>query len=85
VTVYQMITNAFTFRVEIEGEVKTFRVEIEGEVKELNRSDLMVYARDPRPEVRAAIYQELYRVFGEEGTVLGQIYQYVRAIGPART
>jgi len=66
VTVYQMITNAFTFRVEIEGEVK-----------ELNRSELMVYARDPRPEVRAAIYQELYRVFGEEGTVLGQIYQYV--------
>ena len=66
VTVYQMITNAFTFRVEIDGEVK-----------ELNRSELMVYARDPRPEVRAAIYQELYRVFGEEGTVLGQIYQYV--------
>jgi len=66
VTVYQMITNAFTYQVEIDGEIK-----------ELNRSELMVYARDPRPEVRAAIYQELYRVFGEEGTVLGQIYQYV--------
>jgi len=66
VTVYQMITNAFTYQVEIDGEIK-----------ELNRAELMVYARDPRPEVRAAIYQELYRLFGAEGTVLGQIYQYV--------
>jgi oligoendopeptidase F len=66
VTVYQMRTNAFTFRVKVDGEVK-----------ELNRSELMVYARDPRPEVRAAVYQELYRVYGEEATVLGQIYQYV--------
>jgi oligoendopeptidase F len=66
VTIYEMLTNAFTFEVEIDGEIK-----------ELNRSELMVYARDPRPTVRAAIYQELYRVFGEQGTVLGQIYQYV--------
>jgi oligoendopeptidase F len=66
VTVYEMITNAFTFKVEIDGELK-----------ELNRSELMVYARDPRPEVRAAIYQELYRVYGDEAVVLGQIYQYV--------
>ena len=66
VTVYEMITNSFTFEVEIDDEVK-----------ELNRSELMVYAFDPRPEVRAAIYQELYRVFGEQGTVLGQVYQHV--------
>jgi oligoendopeptidase F len=66
VTVYEMITNAFTFEVEIDGELK-----------KLNRSELMVYARDPRPEVRAAIYQELYHVYGNEGTVLGQIYQYL--------
>lgn len=66
VTVYEMMTNAFTFHVEIDGEAK-----------ELNRSELMVYARDPRPEVREAIYQELYRVFGEQGTVLGQVYQHV--------
>ena len=66
VTVYEMITTDFTFKVEIDGEVK-----------ELTRDELMVYARDPRPEVRAAIYQELYRVFGEQGTVLGQIYQHV--------
>jgi oligoendopeptidase F len=66
VTVYEMITNAFTFEVEIDGELK-----------KLNRSELMVYARDPRPEVRATIYQELYRVYGNEGTVLGQIYQHL--------
>ncbi len=66
ITVYEMITNAFTFEVEIDGQKQ-----------ELNRSELMVYARDPRPEVREAAYRELYRVFSQEGTVLGQIYQYV--------
>ncbi len=65
-TVYDMITNAFTFKVEVDGEIK-----------ELARSQLMVYARDPRPEVRAAVYQELYRVFGEQSTILGQIYQHI--------
>ncbi len=66
ITVYEMITNAFTFEVEIDGQKQ-----------KLNRSELMVYARDPRPEVREAAYRELYRVFSQEGTVLGQIYQYV--------
>jgi len=65
-TIYDMITYAFTFEVEIEGEIKR-----------LNRAELMVYARDPRPEVRAAVYQELYHVFGNEATVLGQIYQHL--------
>jgi oligoendopeptidase F len=64
-TVYEMITTGFTFKVEIDDEVK-----------ELTRDELMVYARDPRPEVRAAIYQEQYRVYGEQGTILGQIYQH---------
>jgi oligoendopeptidase F len=66
VTVYEMLTNSFTFNVEIDGQPM-----------ELTRSELSVYARDPRPEVREAIYRELYRVYGEQGTVLGQIYQYV--------
>ena len=66
VTVYDMITSDFSFKVEIDGEVK-----------ELTRDALMVYARDPRPEVRAAAYQELYRVFGGQSTVLGQIYQHI--------
>lgn len=66
VTVYDMITNAFTFKLEVDGEVK-----------ELTRGQLMTHVRGPRPELRAAAYQELYRVFGAESTVLGQIYQYV--------
>ena len=66
VTVYEMITNAFTFKLEVDGELK-----------ELTRGELMVYARDHRPEVRAAVYQELYRVYGQESTVLGQVYQHV--------
>jgi oligoendopeptidase F len=65
-TVYNMITSDFSFTVEIDGEVK-----------ELTRDALMVYARDPRPEVRAAIYQELHRVYGEQSAVLGQIYQHI--------
>jgi oligoendopeptidase F len=66
VTLYEMITNAFVFEVEIDGQLQ-----------KLNRSELMVYAYDPRPEVREAIYRELYRVYAQEGTVLGQIYQYL--------
>ncbi|MGD8398639.1 MAG: M3 family oligoendopeptidase, partial [Anaerolineae bacterium] len=65
-TVYGMMTNAFTFPIEIEGEVQ-----------ELTRSELMVYARDPRPELRAVAYQALYGVYREAAPVLGQIYQYV--------
>jgi oligoendopeptidase F len=66
VTIYDMLTNAFAFNVEINGEVK-----------ELTRAELTVYVRDPRPEVRAAVYQELYRVYSEQGVVLGQIYQHL--------
>jgi oligoendopeptidase F len=66
VTVYEMITNAFTFQLEIDGETK-----------DLTRAELQRYWRDPRPEVRAAAYQALHRVFGQQAAVLGQIYQYV--------
>jgi oligoendopeptidase F len=34
----------------------------------------MSHAFSPRPEVRAAAYQELYRVYAQEATILGQIY-----------
>lgn len=52
-----------------------FKVPIDGEVKELTRGQLMVYARHHNPEYRAAAYQELYRVYGADGTILGQLYQ----------
>jgi oligoendopeptidase F len=34
-----------------------------------------VYARHYNPDLRAAAYQELYRVYSQDGNVLGQMYQ----------
>jgi oligoendopeptidase F len=52
-----------------------YRLEVEGEVKELTRGELMVYVRSSDPAVRAAAYQEMYRLFGQDAPILGQIYQ----------
>ncbi|MBN1937886.1 MAG: M3 family oligoendopeptidase [Anaerolineae bacterium] len=65
-TIYSMLTNKFTFQIVIDGERK-----------ELTRAELMVYVRSPRPELRAAAYRELYRVYGEQGAVLAQIYNHI--------
>lgn len=62
-TIYSMLTNRLEFRLEVDGESRV-----------LTRDGLMSYAFSPRPELRAAAYQELYRVYGHEATVLGQIY-----------
>jgi len=61
---YDSITNRYTFKVPIDGEVK-----------EMTRGELMVYARHHDADLRAAAYRELYRVYGEEGPILGQMYQ----------
>lgn len=53
----------------------TFTLEVDGEVKELTRGELMVYVRQHDPDLRARAYQELYRVYGRDGTILGQMYQ----------
>ena len=55
----------------------SYNVEVDGEMKELTRGELMTLVYRPEPELRAAAYQELYRVFGEHGPVLGQIYQTI--------
>ena len=34
----------------------------------------MSYAHSPRPELRAAAYQELYRVYEQEAPILAQMY-----------
>jgi oligoendopeptidase F len=52
-----------------------FHMTVAGEEKELTRGEIMVYARSYDPAVRAAAYQELYRVYGEDGAILGQMYQ----------
>ncbi|HSQ16423.1 MAG TPA: oligoendopeptidase F, partial [Anaerolineales bacterium] len=61
---YDTITNRYVFKVEVDGEVQ-----------ELTRGELMVYARHPDPDLRAAAYRELYRVYGDDGNLLGQMYQ----------
>lgn len=52
-----------------------FSVEVDGEVKSLTRDSLMVYAHHPDSGLRARAYQELYRVYGHDGPILGQMYQ----------
>ena len=65
-TLYDMITNDLVFEIVMDGETRR-----------LTRTELMVYARDPQPERRAAAYRALYEVFGEHGNILGQIYKYI--------
>jgi oligoendopeptidase F len=62
-TLYSMLTNRMEFTLEVDGEVQ-----------KLTRDALMSHAFSPRPELRAAAYQELYRAYGAEATIFGQIY-----------
>lgn len=61
---YDSITNRYVYKVVVEGEEK-----------QLTRGQLMVHVRSSDPDLRAAAYRELYRVFGEDGPILGQVYQ----------
>lgn len=61
---YSSITNRYTFKLTVDGEEK-----------ELTRGELMVFARGGDADLRAAAYQELYRVYREDAPILGQIYQ----------
>ncbi len=63
ITLYSMLTSRLEFTVEVDGDTKT-----------LTRDGLMSYAYSPRPELRAAIYQELYRVYEQEAPILAQMY-----------
>ncbi len=66
ITLYDAITNRYTFKVLVDGAEK-----------EMTRGELMVYVRQHDPELRKAAYQELYRVYGQDGPILGQMYQTV--------
>jgi oligoendopeptidase F len=63
VNLYEMFTNQFTFKFEIDGKTET-----------ITRDQLSSYFSSPAPEIRAAAYQELYRVYIENSTVLAQMY-----------
>jgi oligoendopeptidase F len=63
-TLYDTLTNRYVFKIEVDGEEK-----------ELTRGELMVYVRTDDPDLRARAYQELYRVYAQDGVILGQMYQ----------
>jgi oligoendopeptidase F len=64
VTLYDAITNRYVFKLEVDGQIK-----------DLTRGELSVYVRSADPDLRAKAYQELYRVYGADGPILGQMYQ----------
>ena len=64
VALYESLTNRYTFRLKVDGQGL-----------ELTRGEAETYRYDPRPEVRAASYQEILRVYAADERVLGQLYQ----------
>jgi oligoendopeptidase F len=64
ITLYSSITSRYVYKIEVDGETK-----------ELTRDALMAYVYGSNPDLRAAAYQELYRVYSEQGPILGQMYQ----------
>ena len=64
IPLYDAITNRYVFKLEVNGEVQ-----------ELTRAGLQPYIQGPDAEMRAKAYQENFRVFGEDGPILGQMYQ----------
>lgn len=64
INLYDAITNRYVFKLKVNGKVQ-----------ELTRAQLQPYIQGSDPKLRAAAYQELYRVYGEDGPILGQMYQ----------
>jgi len=62
-TLYDVLTNGFTFRLTVNGKQKT-----------LTREELSVHLRSATPRLREAAYKELYRVFAANHDLLGEIY-----------
>jgi len=65
-TLYDSITNRYVFKFEVDGQMK-----------ELTESELQAYRYSTNPDERARSYQEQFRVFGADGSILGQMYQTI--------
>ncbi len=63
-TLYSLMTNRLEFELEVDGEKKR-----------LTRDELMTYVYSPRPDVRKAAYQSLYREYSREAPILAQMYE----------
>ncbi len=65
IALYDSISNRYRFRTDFLPEPGP----------EVTRDQLMVHVRSADPAIRAGAYQELYRVYGQDGPILGQVYQ----------
>jgi len=63
-TLYDVVTNGFTFISKERGKKKT-----------VTREELMAHVHSPKASVRQATYQELYRVFTAQRDLLGEMYK----------
>ena len=66
IRLYDSITNRYSYKVTVEGEEK-----------DLTRGELMSLVRRSDADLRASAYQSLYKKYGDEAPILGQIYQTV--------
>ena len=63
-TLYDVVTNAFAFTVNVHGKRKT-----------VTREGLMPYLRSQTGSVREAAYRELFRVYASHHDLLGELYK----------
>jgi len=63
-SLYDVVTNAFTFTLNVDGKRKT-----------MTREELTVYLRHTRGRLRETAYRELYRVYANQHDLLGEIYK----------
>ncbi len=66
IRLYDSITNRYSYKVTVDGEEK-----------DLTRGELMSLVRRSDADLRASAYQSLYKKYGDEAPILGQIYQTV--------
>ncbi len=63
VKLYSMLTDRLEFTMSIDGKEET-----------MSRAKIASFYQSPDPDLRAAAYQEQYRVYGDEAQILAQIY-----------
>ncbi|MEY4704004.1 MAG: hypothetical protein RL042_200 [Nitrospirota bacterium] len=63
-SLYDVVTNAFTFTLTVNGKRKT-----------MTREELTAYLRHTQGRVREAAYRELYRIYAGQHDLLGEIYK----------
>ena len=54
-----------------------FPLKYKGRTRNLNREQLMVYVRNPSVSIRRAAYQSLFKVYGAQRDLLGELYKHL--------